>query len=186
MIKLSILIPSIVRHECLFSELNLELYYQMIPYTGKIELICDSSEHDSIGEKRNRLLEKAEGKYVAYFDADDKPSPHYIKLLMEAAETDCDCASLKGIYSVNGVYDGIFEHSLKYNEWRTTENEVKYERFPNHLNMVRASIAKQFKFPEKNFSEDFDWSTQVHNSGLLKTEFYIPEILYYYRYVSNK
>jgi glycosyltransferase involved in cell wall biosynthesis len=140
----------------------------------------------SIGEKRNKLLEMSRGKYVAFVDDDDDISIDYIKLLLEAAQSHCDCASLKGEYSVDGVFDGIFEHSLKYDKWETTNDEIKYLRFPNHLNMIRSNIAKQFKFPEKNFSEDFDWSTEIHKSGLLKTEYYIPEILYFYNFISKK
>jgi glycosyltransferase involved in cell wall biosynthesis len=186
--KLSILIPYIRRHESFFHSLKTELAAQILPYAGQIEILSDDHEYDSIGTKRNRLLERATGKYISYFDADDKPSPDYIKLMMQAADSDCDCASLKGAYSVDGVYDGIFEHSIKYNEWKTNPegSEIRYERFPNHLNMIRSSIAKQFKFPEKNHGEDFDWSTQLHNSGLLKTEHYIPEVIYYYNYISNK
>jgi glycosyltransferase involved in cell wall biosynthesis len=184
--KLSILIPYIRRHEAFFYSLHTEMMRQILPYAGEIELLSDNHEYDSIGTKRNRLLERATGDYLAFFDADDSPSDNYIKLIMEGIETDCDCISLKGEYSVDGIFDGIFEHSIKYGKWETTTNEIKYLRFPNHLNTIRADIAKQFKFPEKNFSEDFDWSTQIHESGVLKIEHYIPEILYYYNFISNK
>lgn len=184
--ELSILVPYTRRHERFFHKLQFDLYAQILPYAGKVELLWDDHEYDSIGTKRNRLLERATGKYLCFFDADDTPAPYYIALLMGAIKTECDCASLKGEYSVDGVFDGIFEHSLKYNEWRTTSNEIKYERYPNHLSMIRSDIAKQFKFPEKNHGEDHDWSKQIHESGLLKTEHYIPEVIYYYNYVTNK
>jgi hypothetical protein len=61
-----------------------------------------------------------------------------------------------------------------------------YYRPPNHLNVIKASIAKQFKFPEKNFGEDMEWSMQIQQSGLLKTEAHIDETLYYYIYKTNK
>lgn len=186
MVKLSILIPTIKRHESFFNELKAELEFQSIPYDGQVEIISDNSEIDSIGEKRNRLLERVKGGWVVFFDADDKPSENYIEWMMKAIEFGCDCASLKGVYSVDGVVDGIFEHSLKYQEWKTTENEIKYERFQNHLNLIRTSTARQFKFPEKNHGEDFDWSTALHKSGLLKTEYYIPDVIYYYNYQTNK
>lgn len=185
MIKLSILIPTIVGREEQYDALRESLFNQ---YNGDEVEICTEKDNKelSIGEKRNRLLKKANGEYISSIDDDDAVSDNYVKLLLEAIGTGCDCASLRGLITFDGVQPAIFEHSLKYNEWKTTDNEIVYERFPNHLNMVKASIAKQFKYPEKNHGEDFDWSTELHKSGLLKTEYYIDEIIYYYKYVSKK
>lgn len=181
--KLSILIPTIKKHQPLLLVLLQELSRQIEPYL--VEILIDDNEFDTTGTKRNRLLDMATGEYVAFFDSDDSPSANYIELLMEGINKGVDCCSLMGNYTVDGNFDGVFEHSIKYSEWKTTENGVKYERFPNHLNCIKSTIAKQFRFPEKNFGEDFDWSTQVHKSGLIKTEHYIPEIIYYYNYISK-
>jgi hypothetical protein len=54
------------------------------------------------------------------------------------------------------------------------------------LNCIKASIAKQFKFPEINHGEDTQWATQIKESGLLKKEVYIDKILYHYQYVTKK
>lgn len=177
--KLSILIPTCKKHSTFFVEIYFELQYQRNG-NQEIEIVVDGSDTDTIGTKRNHLLQRAKGEYVCFFDSDDFPRPTYIQRFMEGVESGLDCASLKGLYCIDYEADGIFEHSIKYKEWKTTTNEIKYERYPNHLNLIRASIAKQFKFPETNHGEDHDWSTQIHKSGLLKTEFYIPEILYYY------
>ncbi len=184
--KLSILIPTIKRDEILLAELLNALSRQIIPYSEEVQILIDYDEYESIGTKRNKLLSKATGEYVAHFDSDDKPSLHYIGMLMNATQFNCDCASLLGRYYVDGIFDGVFEHSIKYEEWKTTNNEIKYERFPNHLNMIKTDIAKQFKFSEKNHGEDFDWSTLVHQSGLLKIEYKIPEVIYHYYYKTNK
>jgi hypothetical protein len=178
--KLSLLIPTIKRHDRLFTLLKFELYAQMLPYSGQIELLIDDHETDPTGMKRNRLLERASGTHLTQIDADDKVSITYVEYLMKAIEADCDCASLKGVYSVDGKIDGIFEHSIRYNEWRTTNNEIKYERYPTPLNLIRSSIAKQFKFPDITWGEDHAWSKQLHESGLLKTEYYVHDIIYYY------
>lgn len=183
---LSILIPTIRRHDRFLTHLKTELWGQMLAYPESIEIIIDSAEDDFIGTKRNRLLDKATGKYLCFFDSDDYPSADYIKHLMTAAESDPDCASLKGIITFDGISPATFEHSLKYNKWETVKGEITYLRYPNHLNMIRASIAKQFRFPEINHGEDKNWSDQIFQSGLLKTEFYIPEVIYYYRYISKK
>ena len=186
MIDLSILVPYIRRHESAFLKLKFKLSAQILPYAGRIELLTDNHEYDLVGTKRNRLLERATGKYLCFFDADDTPSHDYIDQLMKAVESDCDCASLRGEYSVDGVFDGVFEHSLKYDKWATVKGEIKYIRTPNHLNMCRSSIAKVFKFPDTNFGEDADWSSQIFQAGALKTEHYIDDIIYYYDYETNK
>lgn len=185
--RLSILICTIPSRAASFGRLITELRDQMLVYAPAVGIIHNASTDLSIGAKRNWLLEKAESDYTCFVDDDDFIFENYIDLLMKAADTDCDCASLKGIITFDGKGDKVFEHSIKYKEWRTVAgSEVTYERYPNHLNMIKTSIAKQFKFPEINHGEDADWSTQIHNSGLLKTEHYIPEVIYYYRYVTNK
>lgn len=185
---ISILIPTIQRDARMLADLRFNLANQMAHerVNMQMEIIIDDAERDTVGMKRNRLLQRARGKYVCFFDADDWPSDTYIMRIVEAAHSHCDCASLRGVMTTNGKNPEVFEHSLKYSEWRTTTNEVKYERYPNHLNLIRADIARQFAFPEINHGEDHDWSKQIHEAGVLKTEYYIPETIYYYRYVTKK
>ena len=188
MTKLTILIPTIKRDEELFLKLRDKLLSQS---KEGVTILINPSETDSIGKKRNWLLDNSHSEYVAFADADDDISGDYIDLLMEGINKGVDCCSLKGMYSVDGVGEGLFEHSLQYNEWKTNDNNIiqitgiKYERYPNHLNCIKSSIAKQFKFPDKNFGEDHDWSRQIHESGLIKTEHYIPEVIYYYKKVTK-
>lgn len=184
--KLSILIPTIKRDEYPFRALMQNLYVQSSEARerdGKwagVEVLANYSENEPIGAKRNELLNRSKGQYVSYIDADDRVSYDYIRLLLEGIEKGVDCCSLKGVYSVDYRFDGVFEHSLIYAEWKTTNNGIKYERYPNHLNCIKSSIAKQFTFPETNWGEDHNWSKQIHESGLIKTEHRIEEILYYY------
>src|ERR1035437_6109979 len=190
--KLSLLIPTIKRHGKYLAYLIPELRSQAKQYNGSVEILIDSNEVDSIGEKRNRLLEKAKGEYIAFIDADDNVSDKYISLLMEGIEKEVDCCSLKGIITTEGKDYHYFEHSIRYNIYKTNEGtkfefgEIKYERFPNHISCLKASIAKAFKFPEKNWGEDTDWATLIHDAGVIKTEHYIPEVIYHYRYLINK
>lgn len=187
MTKLSILIPTIVGREHFYDDLIASFQNQ---YFGNEVEICTEKDNrgKSIGEKRNLLLQMANGKYVAFFDDDDKPSDNYIELLLEGIEKDVDCCSLKGIITTNGGDPRIYEHSLKYSEWRTNGDdvEVKYERPPNHLNCIKSEIAKQFKFPETYHGEDHVWSMEIQKSGLLKTEHYIDQVIYFYNYNSKK
>lgn len=183
--NLSILIPTLPKRKVMFEKLWNELERQRKPYGDYIEIIAWEAEQLTIGEKRNKLLDLSSGEYVCFIDDDDKVSENYIDLIMAGTVKNVDCCSLTGKYYIDGKFDGYFEHCLMYKEWRTNYNlkkpdQIKYERYPNHLNCIRASIAKQFKFPEINHGEDKDWSTQIHESGLLKTEHYIDPVIYHY------
>jgi glycosyltransferase involved in cell wall biosynthesis len=187
MIKLSILICTIPGRENFIERLLDRLSTQL---TEEIEMISDGRKGISIGEKRNGLLQRAKGEYVSFIDDDDLVSHDYIKLLLDGINKGVDCCSLKGIITEDGLSPLIFEHSLKYKIWRTVTDsqpgQVRYERPPNHLNCIMSSIAKQFKFPEKNHGEDHEWSNQIAQSGLIKTEHAIEETIYYYEYRSKK
>jgi glycosyltransferase involved in cell wall biosynthesis len=197
--KLSILIPTTRRRrrflQCILDILYTQLGEQpAITQTGRlvrhafpnVEILVDPCEHCKIGEKRNELLKAAAGEYVCFVDDDDRVSGDYVETLMTGIELGVDCVSLRGVMTTNGQNPEIFEHSLKYGAYKTTDNPVKYERYPNHLNCIRADIAKRFKFQAKNWGEDTEWATQIHRSGALKTEYYIDKILYFYDYIANK
>ena len=186
--KLSILICTIPSREESLNRLLDEIQKQVDANSSNniIELWYDFNPTKLIGDKRNDLIELAQGDYVCFIDDDDMISQDYIETLLKGIETNPDCISLRGVITWNGERPEIFEHSIKYNEYKTTENQIKYERYPNHLNCIKASIAKQFKFPSSNFGEDTDWATKLHKSGLLKKEYYTDKILYHYLFKPNK
>ena len=188
LIKLSILIPTIDKRSKMLVALMKELTGQIFKancYPFEIEVLTNK-EDLTIGEKRNKLLEEAQGKYVCFVDDDDEVSKDYVNLLIEGINKDVDCCSLKGIITFDNETPEIFEHSIKYKEYKTTDNDIMYERYPNHLNCIKSSIAKQFKFPAIDFGEDTLWATQIFNSGLINTEHYIDKVLYHYKYDTNK
>lgn len=195
--KLSILICTTPDRRSLFESLLAELNRQIIENNAvdEVEILHDETPAGqmTIGDKSNLLLERATGDYLCRFDSDDRPSKDYIETLLKGIETEPDCISLRGVITWNGERPEVFEHSIRYKEYKTnktyrTEDHpfIKYERYPNHLNCIKASIAKQFKFPSSNFGEDTDWATQLYNSGLLKNEYYTDNILYQYLFKPNK
>ncbi len=190
---LSILIPTLTSRKKSFDKIYSELQRQITEgdyqRSVKIEWERDNGEM-TIGAKRNILLERADCDYVVFVDDDDWISGNYIKLVMDGIQTNPDCCSLKGIITWDGKRPELFEHTLKFDKYRTNEqaksDEIKYERFPNHLNAIKSFLAKQFRFPESNHGEDTDFATQIFNSGLLKIEHYIPEVLYHYLFKPSK
>jgi glycosyltransferase involved in cell wall biosynthesis len=172
----------------MFAALLEEFMTQANKYDGQCEILWESDNGErTTGEKRNSLLSKATGEYVAFFDDDDWPSPIYVSSILSAIKTRPDCCSLLGEITTDGANPELFEHSIKYPEWRTnTDSVIRYERNPNHLNPIKASIAKQIKFQHINYGEDRVWSEELCKSGLLKTESKIENVIYYYRYVTRK
>lgn len=199
MTLLSLLIPTTPDRAPLFERLKESLVRQAA-LIGAIDLVkihtletpkwqkAKPIREHSIGYKRNRLLKEADGLYVAFIDSDDRVAQDYVELLLEGIDQGPDCCSLNGIITEDGKNPLRFRHSIEHNayETRPETEEIRYLRYPNHLNCIRADIAKQFEFPETMVSEDTAWATQVHKSRLLKTEYDIPEIIYFYDYVRNK
>ena len=184
--KLSILICGLEGREDLRSNLIATLASQYIG--DDVEIIVEQDDGTmTTGAKRNLLLDKAKGEYVAFVDDDDVVSSDYVLKLLTAIENCPDCCSLLGVITEDGENPLTFEHSIEYSEWKTVSNSyVTYERPPNHLNCIKSSIAKQFRFPEKDFGEDKDWSMAIQKSGLIRTEAYVPGVLYHYNFKSKK
>jgi hypothetical protein len=186
--KFSILVLTLESRREMFYSLLEELTSQINKFDGQCEILWESdSGEKTTGAKRNSLLNKANGEYLAFFDDDDWPSPTYVSDILEAIKTNPDCCSLLGEITTDGQNPQIFEHSLKYKSWNTAQTgRVKYERNPNHLNPIKSSIAKTVKFPEVNYGEDHAWSMALHSLGLLKVEKEIQNVIYYYRFVTKK
>jgi len=184
--KFQILICSIEKRKDYLERL-LKILHPQLTDGVSIQIACDNGQM-SIGQKRNELLQQSPADYVAFIDDDDRVSNNYVSYNLVGIENGFDCCSLKGEITENGGNPQVFEHSIKYGSYKTNPEGylVRYERFPNHLNCIKSSIAKQFKFPEKNHGEDTDWATQIHKSGLIEIEHYIPEVIYFYDYISNK
>jgi len=187
---LSILIPTLPSRVTVFERLKSKLISQAKENNllDQIEILSNADESISIGNKRNLLLQESKGLYLCFIDDDDDVADYYIEELSKVVASGKDCASLKGVITWNGERPEIFEHSIKYQAYRDNlkNQEVVYERYPNHLNCIKSSIAKQIAFTDKNFSEDTDYANTLFASGLIKTEFTIDKILYYYLYATKK
>lgn len=185
--KLSILIPSLFKRIDMLAGLLKVLQNQIVECNAKedVEILTEIDNGQfTVGEKRNILLQKAKGDYVISADDDDFVSPDYIKLILEGIATNPDCCSLNGIITFNGKAGKLFRHSIKYD--RYYEEDGIYYRYPNHISCIKASIAKKFHFPAISHGEDTSFATQIHNSGLLKKEYNIPTIIYFYNFITDK
>lgn len=176
---IDILIPSLVDRRSKLERLMDAFDLQIKDNPVNVISLTDNRE-STTGAKRNKLLQMATSDYVCFFDDDDTPSYNYIDWIVKAAKSGMDCASLIGSIELMPGMWRPFYHSRTVTQWY--EFDGKYFRYPNHLNLIKREIATQISFPDKTIGEDHVWSTALYESGLIKTEFEIPDTIYYYNY----
>jgi hypothetical protein len=177
--KLSILICTTPEREQMTKELILILSNQAVKYGG-VEILTDDSPKGSvtIGEKSNRLLLRAKGDYVCRFDSDDLPSDDYISSILDAIEKNPDCIGFKILCDMEGKKE-IAASSMKY-DWTDNVDGFRYVRSIYHKTPVKREIALKCMFPDKSYSEDYEYSMRLKPH--LKSEIFIDKFLYIYRY----
>lgn len=174
-IRLSILICSLEERSDQLKTLLVDLNRQK---TDQVEILTniDNRKH-TVGAKRNDLLLRATGDYIAYIDDDDKVSEDYVAKILQAIESNPDCVGIEGVISFSS--SGIvrkFIHSIQYDSW-FTKGEIYY-RCPNHLSPVRRALALKTMFPNISVGEDRVYSEKLRPS--LTSEVHIPNPIYYY------
>jgi hypothetical protein len=183
---LSICICSLHERRAQLDRLLEHLYGQILKVAPReVEVLIDARTEPSIGDKRQALVERARGHFVAFIDDDDWVSHDYVASIVGALKDNpnVDCVSLSGVMTTSGQVPERFEHSMKYDEWKNLPD--LYARTPNHLNTVRRELALSVGFKPISHAEDFDFSKRLR--PLLKTEVWIGEKpLYYYFYVPHE
>jgi glycosyltransferase involved in cell wall biosynthesis len=185
--KLSILICTLYERKSYFDALVNSLIAQRFD-SNEVEILYEIDNREiTTGEKRNKLLERAKGKYSVFIDDDDEVPDYYIAELLKAYESDTDCFDINGIMTTNGGNIKKFVHGrgLPYCADYSTGKEV-YLRYPNHITPIRTEIAKQIKFPHITIGEDYAWATKLRDSGLIKTSYLIEPTMYHYKFIDSK
>jgi len=172
-VKFSILICSLHSRVELLRRLLIVLKQQTL---SSVEILVDVDNGEiSTGAKRNRLLQKAQGTYVAFVDDDDMVSNDYVSKILNAVQSKPDVVGMTGmLHNANGNF--LFYHSLAHKKWY--KKDGAYYRNPNHLDPVKRELALQIGFPDWDSEEDKDYSKRL--LPLLKTEQVVEGIIYYY------
>jgi glycosyltransferase involved in cell wall biosynthesis len=188
--KLSILIPTLKNRRQFFVRLyaNLDIQKNLLEDSGQVEILYDTRDDISIGEKRNNLLAWSKGDYVAFIDDDDLVAPNYIELVLKAIESKPDVVGMNLIMTTDGQNAERSFHTIQCKEWFEKsyifQGKKIYFRCPNHLNPVKRELALQVKFPDISMGEDKDYSYRL--LPLLKTEEWIDQPIYFYLFRRNK
>lgn len=147
-----------------------------------IEVLFDDG-NDSIGSKRQRMIEQAKGQYVVFIDADDEVSEHYLEEITTAIKQKPDAIGFKGWMTTNGVkrQDFWISKTLPY-----VSTKEYHFRHTNHLCPVKRSIALAIGYKDMSFGEDYRYAVELKASGLIRTEVFIDSYLYHYKYITKK
>jgi glycosyltransferase involved in cell wall biosynthesis len=173
-VKLSILIPTLPSRWQFFSRLMGILEPQLTPEVDLIWL--GDARQRSLGEKRNNLLSLVKSDYLCFVDDDDRIHGQFVEKVLSAIEERSDVIVYDQTCSVDGGPERLCRYGI---ELEPSDKPHLWTGKPAHTSTWRSEIAKQGRFPEKNFGEDFDWVAQVW--PLCKTQTRIEgEPLYFY------
>ncbi len=182
---LSVLIPTL---ECRKPYLDRLLGILNRQRMKELEVVTLKDKGDeSIGQKRNKLLDVAQGDYLVFVDDDDTVAENYVAALLNALADKPDCVGFKIRRTIDGKHWGEQRNSLAYR----TEVIERYEDKTNywgkrigHLNPVRSDYARAIRFQPWNACEDSDYAERLQ--PLLKSEVFVDQYLYTYEYRQDK
>lgn len=187
MIDLSILVCSVhTRYKTFLPKLQDQLYSQYNALSDgdqdRVELLLlTDNKKMMLGHKRNKLVELAQGKYIAFVDDDDRIADDYIISLLNATASGADSIVFQAEVSLNGEKPKICYYSKDYKA--DFNKSDAYYRIPNHICCVKRSVSLKSSFPNVLYGEDAGYGKVLLPH--LKTEHKIDKILYYYDYNSE-
>ena len=141
----------------------------------RVEVIWESDNGElTLGQKRNVLVDRCQGKYHCFVDDDDILAPYFVRTFVPMIQSgiDYDCASFLGAHYERGRFNKLFYHSIDVPEW--VETPERFLRSVSPMNMLKTSIAREVRYKDIRNTEDHEFSKRLMASGLLKTEFKIP------------
>ena len=186
---LSILVPTLTGREALFAKLMQSLEDQIAACQAQevVEVLTDIDDGlMTIGEKRNRLMDKATGTFIASIDDDDDIHPRYVELILSAIDQNpgLQVLGLKGEMVFADGTRQAFIYSNEYSEYWTIDGIMR--RPPHHLNPMLRSIAMQFRYEHVRAHEDADVALRMARAGVLQRQVMVHPVLYIYQTRRNR
>ena len=179
MMKLSILTPTIPGREKRLHALQTRIEEQSsaLKSSGQVEhLILSDNRTRSIGEKRQALVDIANGEYIAFCDDDDDVSDDYVLEILKAIETRADVITFnqKAIY--NGL-ESVVHFGIKNQDGQFNPGGITL-RGPWHICAWNRQKVKGCVFGFSNYGEDLVWCHQARKR--IKTAHHISKVLHTY------
>lgn len=173
--NLEILIVTMPSRYVFLGQLLSLLEPQIVGKFGDVDIRISGDDLDlPVGERRERLRQRAKGDYICYCDDDDLVSPDYVSSIVPMLDG-VDYIGFEVQTYINRMPQKPTYHDLAYNGW--SEDQNAYYRDISHLNPMRREVALQRPM-EGGVGEDSRWASAMR--GIPKTSYYIPNILYHY------
>src|SRR5687767_15272644 len=153
--KLSILIPSIPERNWQLCHLvghltvQQDRLYKDHESLGLLQILISDDKKFldggmSIGEKRQKLLDEAEGEYCCFLDDDEWVAPNYIEELMRAAQHGKDVISFNCMVHTDNYWSMILMDLAHLEDEQLRPGLVL--RKPWHICPIKREIAQSEKF----------------------------------------
>jgi len=180
-VKLTICIPSVTERHSVFTELFNHISKQVVNNKSEVEILCDIDNKEvSIGAKRQRMLQKALGKYITMVDDDDFVADDYVEKILKATESNPDFIGFE--IECSGIAGKTESVSNSWNDWGEKVGGFDYVRTPYHKSPIKTEIARQIGFKDMRYAEDYDFSKRLKQSSLIQNEVFIQKVMYFYRF----
>lgn len=183
-IDLSILVCGVhTRYDTFLPKIQRQLFEQLEALSAfdqeRVEIIVlTDNKKMMLGEKRNIMVDMAQGRYVVFVDDDDAVADEYVQALLDATASGADAIVFHAAVSLNGAEPKICRYSKDYGRDRNTADE--YLRIPNHICCVRREVSLKSSFPSIPKGEDSAYAKLLLPH--LQTEHKIDRVLYCYNY----
>lgn len=175
LMKLSILTPTIPSRESQLKALSEKLAKQIGDLPVE-HLILSDNRKRSIGEKRQSLVDIANGEYIAFCDDDDDVSHNYVSELLKAIEIKADVIT----FNQKAIYNGLkseVHFGIKNQDGQFNPGGITF-RGPWHVCAWNRQKVKGCVFGFSNYGEDIIWSQQARKR--IKTGHHINKVLHTY------
>ena len=176
----SVLIPTIPGREAKLQALVQSIHEKVNRICPNIRLevvVGFDNKEQSIGMKRESMLQSAQGKYVAFIDDDDNITDAYIEDLRDTIHNSIPVMRLRG-----QINQYTFTHSIENKLTDPMARNGVFLRPPNHLNPMMTDVAKLIHFRDSLRGEDLDWTIRMAKAGFLTHEFKSEDSRIHYIY----
>ena len=179
-VKLSILIPTIPNRVGSFFVNIIDGLQKQIGNRQNIEILgLFDNKKRTIGEKRQSMLDIANGEYLVFIDDDDRVADTFIEDVMNALDSNptADCVVYDCICTIDNNKKIYCKYGIEY-EYSPDHNTGKWFGKPAHTMVYRAAIAKKHRYTEISHGEDTDWVKRACKD--IKVQVRIDKVLYHY------
>lgn len=173
-LRYQFLIPTVPhRHEKLCNLLEV-INAQIVPGIGA--LLYRDNLRSSYREKLQALSDFSTGDYVSILQDDDSIAPDYLDKVLRALESNPDQIGFRVRHTTDGIQANVI-HSKIHWSGSMFAGDTYYRDFM-YFNPMRREMFQAVRF--RGEACDDEWTEDQRALGVVKTEVFIDEHLFYY------